>query len=282
MKKKVKYLILLLFILTSLSGCQTMTQFLATQAEKTSEGNPAQQEKVPKEYVKEDATSPINLNVDLSEEQLALIGDIPSGIETSNWELILINRENRIKYDLNWPLETTSSGQLIDQRMLRDFNAWAEQAEKDGYPLQLISGFRTIEHQENNFNHTVNGYLSQNYSEEEALEMTYRFQQPPGASEHHTGLAIDIISQDFHQQGGGLTRDFSEEESYSYYTDTMINYGFILRYPEEKTDITGVYFEPWHYRYVGKENAKFMTENNLSLEEYHALIEVRDSQLGLE
>lgn len=282
MKKRLKYLIPLLFILTSLTGCQTMGHFLSAQQQEPSEESSAPQEKVPEEYVNQDVSSPRNLDVDLSDKQLALIGDIPLGVETSNWELTLINRENRIKYDLNWPLETTAGDQLIDQRILRDFNAWAEQAEQDGYPMQLISGFRTIEHQENNFNHTLNGYLSQGYEQEEALEMTYRFQQPPGASEHHTGLAVDIIGQDFHQRGGGLTREFSEEESYSYYLDTMNNHGFILRYPEEKIDITGVYFEPWHYRYVGKENAKFMTAKNLSLEEYHALIEVRDSQLGQE
>lgn len=278
MKQKIEYLILLLFILTSLSGCQTVSQFLAARPEEASEENSAQQEEVPEEYVKQDVASPRNLKVDLSQEQLTLIDDIPRGVKASDWELTLINRENRIKHDLNWPLETTDSGQLIDQRILRDFTAWAEQAEKDGHPLQLISGFRTIEHQEENFNNTVNKYLSQGYSQEEALEMTHRFQQPPGASEHHTGLAVDIISRDFHQKGGGLTREFAKEASYPYYIETMVNYGFILRYPEDKTDITGVYFEPWHYRYVGKENAEFMADNNLTLEEFHALIEARDKQ----
>ena len=87
----------------------------------------------------------------------------------------------------------------------------------------------------------------------------------PGFSEHHTGLAIDIdnIKTSY--------TDFDKTKEFIWMQENAYKYGFILRYPEDKVDITGYIYEPWHYRYVGVEAAKYIYENNMTLEEYYAL-----------
>lgn len=85
----------------------------------------------------------------------------------------------------------------------------------------------------------------------------------PGHSEHQTGLALDIATI-----SSGLTSHFEHTNEFKYLSENAHKFGFILRYPKDKTNITGYAYEPWHYRYVGKEHAKIIKENNLTLEEY--------------
>ena len=93
-----------------------------------------------------------------------------------------------------------------------------------------------------------------------------------GHSEHHTGLAFDTITPEYHRDVWSLDDRFADTEAYAWLSEHCWDYGFILRYPRDKQDITRIHFEPWHYRYVGVEHAQFMRDHNLCLEEYIALL----------
>lgn len=135
------------------------------------------------------------------------------------------------------------------------FNKFREHALKDGYDFIIDSGYRSYEYQER----VLKRYIKE-LGEKEALKRVAL----PGSSEHQTGLAIDVtvMRNDIYQNE-------MEEEEYEYLEKYMPKYGFILRYPCGKEGITGYDYEPWHYRYVGKELALYLTQNNLTLEEYH-------------
>ncbi|MBR4309053.1 MAG: M15 family metallopeptidase [Oscillospiraceae bacterium] len=142
---------------------------------------------------------------------------------------------------------------------------------KDGESLGLrfvvYTSYRSVERQGVIFEEALNRRLSTGMSQEEAYAATVTAVLPAGHSEHCTGLAVDILSY-YHQK----LDDAQENTPETRWLQTHCwEYGFILRYPKDKTDITGVTHEPWHYRYVGKEMAKYLTENKLTLEEYHAL-----------
>ena len=129
----------------------------------------------------------------------------------------------------------------------------------------VVSGYRSIEAQTRNFNNRVQSFIDQGYSQEQAYQKTAERIAVPGTSEHHLGLAVDIID----------TREWSLEQSQEnlpaqqWLMKNCWKYGFILRYPADKIDITGIIYEPWHYRYVGKEVAQEIHElGDITLEEY--------------
>ena len=107
-------------------------------------------------------------------------------------------------------------------------------------------------------------FVAQGMSREKAEAQTATMIAVPGTSEHHTGLAADIVTPT-HQT---LDPEFANTEAGKWLQEHAVEYGFVLRDPEEKQDITNIIYESWHYRYVGKEHAKLMKENNLCLEEY--------------
>ncbi len=137
--------------------------------------------------------------------------------------------------------------------------------QKLGLRFVVCSGYRSREVQEQLFQEDVNRYMSRGMDYEEAWAATGQYTMPPGHSEHCTGLAVDIVAQ------SNQNLDSSQENtSETRWLQTHCwEYGFILRYPKEKSNITGIAYESWHYRYVGKEAAKYLTENNLTLEEFH-------------
>lgn len=114
--------------------------------------------------------------------------------------------------------------------------------------------------------------MQQGKSEEEAIRLTRQYYTEPGHSEHHSGLALDIITVEYQRDVYSLTEQFAETDGYRWLIAHCAEFGFILRYPKGKTDITQINYEPWHYRYVGKEHAQYIMEHDLTLEEYIALL----------
>lgn len=129
-------------------------------------------------------------------------------------------------------------------------------AAAQGYSFCICSGYRSYEYQQELFE---NALATQ--SEEEA----HMFSAYPGRSEHHTGLAIDITSE---SMGWSLSQDFADYPEGKWLDEHCQNYGFILRYQKGKEDITGYQYEPWHFRYVGKEVAKEIMSKGITFEEY--------------
>lgn len=184
--------------------------------------------------------------------------------ETSSWNLILVNKWNKISSDFSVELVQLNNGHAIDKRAYPDLQAMMDDARTEGLSPIICSSYRSYEKQEQLYKSKINDYISQGYSEEAAKEETGKWVAVPGTSEHETGLAVDIVSADYQildeQQENTPEQQWLMKYSY--------RYGFILRYPNEKSDITGIYYEPWHYRYVGKEAAKEIYEKGICLEEY--------------
>ncbi|MBO4216609.1 MAG: M15 family metallopeptidase, partial [Clostridia bacterium] len=133
----------------------------------------------------------------------------------------------------------------------------------DGRTLSVISAYRSFEKQKSNFDRALNGYLSSGYSYEDAYRLTCRYYALPGASEHQTGLCCDITTQ-----VGELTDSFANTGIYKWLSENAHRFGFILRYPKGGEGSTGISYEPWHYRYVGRKYAALIYESGLTLEEY--------------
>ena len=106
------------------------------------------------------------------------------------------------------------------------------------------------------------------YSREKAEQVAATRVAPPGTSEHNTGLAVDILSGDYYNHHSQIEESFEYDAEAAWMKAHCAEYGFILRYPKDKQDVTGIIFEPWHFRYVGVEIATYIMQNGLTLEEY--------------
>jgi D-alanyl-D-alanine carboxypeptidase len=132
----------------------------------------------------------------------------------------------------------------------------------------VVSSYRTLEHQTNNYNNKVLFYRNQGYDEQTAKQKAATSIAIPGTSEHQLGLAVDIIDTRYWV----LDSKQADLPAQQWLMEHCWEYGFILRYPNDKIDITGIIYEPWHYRYVGKELATELHALNITLEEYsHSL-----------
>ncbi len=184
--------------------------------------------------------------------------------DAEKWNLAIIN----IKYPLPDSYAPTLSNAIsgsniqLDSRVSERYAEMYAAAKLSGCVLTPYSGYHSYALQETTYNRKVNFYINQGISAEEANQKARAQVLPAGCSEHNAGLAIDIVS---------ASSDFINTKEYKWLCENAHNYGFILRYPEDKTAITGMNFEPWHWRYVGTQAAKEMKENNQCLEEYLGL-----------
>lgn len=184
--------------------------------------------------------------------------------DSSDWRLTLINKQHPIPEDYDFNLGTFTSGMRCDERVIEDLLLMMQAAKKDGLNLVVRSPYRTSDHQEDNFNNRIKSYMRQGMSYLEAYKETSRVITVPGCSEHEVGLALDITSDTFIP----LLQGFAETEEGKWLEEHSYEYGFILRYPSGKEYITGIEYEPWHFRYVGREAAAVMKKEKLCLEEF--------------
>ena len=198
---------------------------------------------------------------------------------SADWNLVLVNRENQLAEEIVMELYLTESGYQIDSRIQEPYLQLMEAGKAAGMDFTMISGYRSIEQQQTNYDVNYQNYLASGLSEEEARTKTEEYIALPNASEHITGLAVDITSTALANQEGnsGLFPDLENYPEGLWLKENAPKFGFILRYPKAKEAITGINFEPWHFRYVGIENAMYMTENNLTLEEYIAILKQNEA-----
>ena len=164
------------------------------------------------------------------------------------------------------PAEMTEieSERSVDSRIADDLKQMLSDAKDAGLSMYVASAYRSYEKQREVFNNTMQDWISQGYSPLNAYDETKKSVAVPGTSEHATGLAVDIISSEYE----ALDDRQGDTEEQKWLMEHCWEYGFILRYPSDKSDVTNIVYEPWHYRYVGKEAAKEITEQNITLEEY--------------
>lgn len=181
-------------------------------------------------------------------------------VSPNDWELVLVNREH-ITAEMN-PQLTEVGGIQVDSRIAQNVQDFLAAAQAIDAQEHLISGYRSVAYQEELYRSYVEQEKSAdpNLSQEEAEKKVQTYSQPAGASEHQTGLAIDMSTVD--------SLNESDPDVVAKVRALAPKYGFVLRFPEGKTDSTGVGYEDWHFRYVGKASAKYMTKHNLTLEEY--------------
>ena len=174
--------------------------------------------------------------------------------------LLLVNNTNAIPGDYSFELTMLSNGIYINSMIYMDLQEMFDVMRSEGiYPV-VGEGYRTEQQQCDMMQMYINDYISQGFSQQEAVELAKNYVAEPRHSEHETGLAVDINADD---KNGS-----SNDEVYSWLSENAYKYGFILRYPQGKENITGINYEPWHYRYVGKKHAEKIFDEQLTLEEY--------------
>lgn len=175
------------------------------------------------------------------------------------WSLILANKWNPILDDYDVDLTQLSNGQYVDTRIYPDLQEMLNATREDGvYPV-VAAGYRTAQKQQSLMDDKITELKAMGYSAADAKKEAETWVAIPGTSEHQLGIAVDINADGIHSAG---------TEVYEWLSKNAWKYGFILRYPSDKTDITGCSYEPWHYRYVGKEAAEEIYRQGLCLEEY--------------
>lgn len=184
--------------------------------------------------------------------------------DSSDWRLVLINKQHPIADDYDFKLGTFTSGMRCDERVIEDLLLMMQAAKKEGLNLVVRSPYRTNDHQEDNFNRKIRAYMREGLSYMEAYKVTSQVVTVPGCSEHEVGLALDITSETYLE----LKQGFADTKEGQWLAEHSHEFGFTLRYPEEKEYITSIVYEPWHFRYVGREAAAVMKKENLCLEEF--------------
>lgn len=203
-----------------------------------------------------------------SEYEYAYAGFSPkvTKIDEEKWYLTLVNRDYILPADYTVKTAQTVvdiyggySYGLLDYRVAPHYIEMYNAALEDGIKLSPLSGYRSIAHQKRNFEARISLYMKQGYSKKQATIMASEIILPPQTSEHNARLCMDILS---------IYESFENTKEYRWLQAHAADYGFVLRYPKDKQNITKITFEPWHWRYVGVEAAKEMKAKNLCLEEY--------------
>lgn len=193
-----------------------------------------------------------------------------SALPEGDWSLQLVNADHPLPEDFN--VETVSipgyDDRQFDARAADALIAMLNAAQKDGEPLYLVSSYRSVKRQTALFERKTNYYMQQGMDRTQAETEAAKLVARPGTSEHNLGLAADIVSADWYKTHDDLTAEFETTNAARWLREHAAEYGFILRYPAEKEAITGVAYEPWHYRYVGPTAARAITAQGLTLEEY--------------
>ena len=178
--------------------------------------------------------------------------------------LTVVNPWNPLPEDWVCDLVTLSDGRRVDSRCYEAFEEMMAACRDAGYAPFLCSAYRTQETQQSLYNNKVQRLMNSGMGEEEAKVEAAKAVAIPGTSEHQLGLAVDIVDANMQD----LTDEQENTETQKWLMANSWRYGFIHRYPNDKTDITGIIYEPWHYRYVGKAAAQDIFNRDITLEEY--------------
>lgn len=228
-------------------------------------------------YTGEDDPMQTEMTDESSEEEETLPEDDgepkPLADDADNtWAMFLVNQKNQVSKEYSDGIETARvyensyRSYEMDSRMSEFLKQMISAADEDGIQLIVMSAYRSYEYQQNNFDNSVQQRIDERgMTREEAEADTLKEVQLPGFSEHNAGIAADIMSVE------EISMDddrFKNTEAYAWLSEHAAEYGFILRYPEGKEDITGIVFEPWHYRFVGVYYANLIKDKGITLEEF--------------
>ena len=188
-------------------------------------------------------------------------------INREDWNLVLINPAHAIEKELEMTFDEVQ-GYKFDSRIAGRVRELIAAAKEDGYSLAIVSGYRTMDRSRVLYANKIAEYQAMGYDEATARVEAAKWVAPPGTSEHHSGLALDIVSGDYYTKYSDLVEEFENEPEAVWLRENCARFGFILRFPKDKVEVTGINYEPWHFRYVGEEHAAAIMEQGLCLEEY--------------
>ena len=184
------------------------------------------------------------------------------------WYLVLVNPWHPLPEDYTFELSKVTGKYKIDSRCVDALKQFLADCKAAGHTPFICSAYRTWDDQTYLFDKNVNSFISKGYSEEKARELAAKETAVPGTSEHQLGLAVDILCE----SRPWLDEGQAKTETQKWLMANCHKYGFILRYPKGTTDITGIIYEPWHYRYVGVEIATEIMTKGITFEEYLGII----------
>ena len=189
------------------------------------------------------------------------------------WATRLVNAANPLPEDFS--VKTVDiegyENRPFDARAATALEEMLADAEAAGNKLYLVSGYRSVARQKALFERKVASFTEEGLPREQAEKNAAQWVARPGTSEHNLGLAADIVSADWYSNHSDLTADFEQTPQFAWLKAHCAEYGFILRYPQGKESVTGVTYDPWHYRYVGREAARIIMQRGITLEEYEEL-----------
>lgn len=189
---------------------------------------------------------------------------VEPAVDLSQWNLILVNKNNPLPDGYTVTTGQLVNSLLVDARILEDLNTMMADAEAQGVRLIVCSAYRDIQYQTTLYQNKVNELVADGYSQEAAEAEAATIVSYPGTSEHNSGLAVDLVTPEYQV----LNEGYAETDAAKWLAAHAPEYGFILRYPKGFEGITGIIFEPWHYRYVGKEYAREITDSGMCFEQW--------------
>ena len=182
-----------------------------------------------------------------------------SALEDEEWDLILVNADNPIPENYEISLTELRGGQFVDSRIYPDLQKMFDDMREQGiYPV-VGEGYRTREAQQKMMDDKIQAHINTGFNKKSAKALAEAEVAKPGTSEHELGIAVDINAD---------KEKSSNDEVYEWLAENAYKYGFIQRYPSGKYKITGIDYEPWHYRYVGISHAEKIYSQGICLEEY--------------
>lgn len=193
----------------------------------------------------------------------------PTAADPNAWSLRLISPAYPVESSFTPPelAEFPQKGVMyyVDARVMDSLLKMMEACNAvEGHSLRVVSAYRSYSYQQKQYTYYYNNYKALGLSDEEAAAKAREHEMPAGTTEHHTGLAVDFVTGSVQTP----SQSFAETGEFAWLTEHAAEYGFILRYPADKVEITGMPYEPYHFRFVGTEEAAAMKQSNLTLEEY--------------
>lgn len=192
-----------------------------------------------------------------------------SSQENNQWQLLLVNDWHPLPEDYTVTLASVANDQKVDERIAEPLTDMLTAMQKEKLRPVICSSYRSVERQTELFQEYITEKLDEGWSYENAFYNAKTRIAAPGTSEHQTGLSVDIVGKS-HQS---LDAEQADTKEAQWLKEHCAEYGFILRFPADKEDVTGVDYESWHFRYVGTDAASYIMEHEITLEEYLDLME---------
>lgn len=226
-----------------------------------------QQPQEPTAPVQESAPQPTEQQQEISAQTKK---DIENSLDANvkealiNGYLSLLNREYILKEELEMELTGIGDGHELDPLAAKEITRMVKDAKKDGVHINVTSAYRTYAKQAALFANKIERLEEEGYGHAAAVEKAGTVVAVPGTSEHQLGLTVDFVTNSYKKLDEGIRNT----KEYQWIAKNGWKYGYVIRYPKEKSDLTGIISEPWHLRYVGIPAAKLISDQDICLEEF--------------